>query len=69
MMNLARNMGTVDRVVRLIVAAVIAILCLNGTFTGMTAIVLGVLAVVFASTSVIAFCPLYPLVGLSTLKS
>lgn len=61
-------MGTVDRMVRLIVAALIAALYLTGTITGTLGIVLVVLAGVFTLTSVVSFCPLYLPLGISTCK-
>jgi hypothetical protein len=67
-MSLTKNMGTVDRVVRLAVAAAVALLYVTGNISGVTAIVLGVVAVVFVLTSFVSFCPLYPLLGLSTRK-
>lgn len=61
-----KNMGTADRIIRLILAAVFALLYFTGTVTGTFGIVLMVFAAVFALTSVVSFCPLYPLVGLNT---
>lgn len=61
-----KNMGTVDRVFRVIVAAIIAALYFTGTLTGTLGLVLLVLAGVFVATSLVSFCPLYSLVGLST---
>ncbi len=61
-----KNMGTADRIIRLILAAVFAILYFTGTVTGTFGIVLLVFAAVFALTSVVSFCPLYPLVGLNS---
>ncbi len=60
-------MGTVDRVVRLLIAVVVAVLYFTHVISGTLAIVLGILAVVFAATSFISFCPLYSIFGLSTL--
>lgn len=60
------NMGTADRIIRLIVAAVMATLYLTNVVTGTVAIVLLVLAGVFLLTSVISFCPLYMPFGIST---
>lgn len=54
-----KNMGTVDRIIRVLVALGIVALYATGQITGTVAIVLGVLAVVFIITSVVAFCPLY----------
>jgi len=61
-----KNMGTVDRVGRLSIAVLIGILYALDVITGTTAIVLGILAVVFALTSLMGFCPLYLPLGLST---
>lgn len=67
-MNLNKNMGTPDRIIRLVIAAVIAILLITGNLSGLLAIILGLLAVIFVATSVISFCPLYLPLGLSTRK-
>lgn len=67
-MNLNPNMGAVDRAVRLVIAAAIAVIYFTGAISGLTAIILGIIAVVFVLTSVVGFCPLYPPLGLSTRK-
>jgi hypothetical protein len=61
-----KNMGTADRVIRVILAAIFAFLYFNGTVTGTVGIVLLVLGAVFALTSLVSFCPLYTLFGLRT---
>lgn len=61
-----KNMGSADRIIRLIIAAVIAVLFFTNIISGTLGIVLLVLAGVFALTSVISFCPLYTLVGMNT---
>lgn len=63
-----KNMGTIDKVIRVIVAIVIGVLYFTGQITGTAAIILGVLAVVFLLTSLVGTCPLYLPVGLSTKK-
>lgn len=60
------NMGTVDRIVRVLLAGLFAFLYFNGTVTGTAGLVLLVLGGVFLLTSVVSFCPLYTLVGFST---
>lgn len=60
------NMGTADRIIRVLLAAVFAYLYFSGTVTGTWGLVLVVLGAVFVLTSVISFCPLYPLVGINT---
>ena len=63
-----QNMGYLDRALRIIAAAVIGILCFAGQIDGTLGIVLGVIAVVFLMTALLAFCPLYVPLRLSTLK-
>lgn len=60
------NMGTVDKIIRLIIVAIFATLYFTGTVTGTLGIVLLALGGVFTLTSLIGFCPLYTLVGFST---
>lgn len=67
-MKLKRNMGTLDRIVRLLIAAVIAVLYFTGNLSGLAAIILGIAAVIFVVTGLVGFCPLYVLFGISTRK-
>ena len=67
-MTLNNNMGTTDRVVRLLGAAAVLALYLTGTISEAVAIVLGILAAVFVLTSIVRFCPLYLPLRLSTRK-
>lgn len=60
------NMGNTDRLIRVILALVMIALYATETVTGTTGIVLLVLAAVFILTSLVKFCPLYPLVGINT---
>ena len=62
------NMGLVDRLVRSVLAVVVIVLYLTGQLTGIAAVVLGVLAIVFLATSAVSFCPLYLPLGISTKK-
>ncbi|MBB3836732.1 uncharacterized membrane protein YtjA (UPF0391 family) [Runella defluvii] len=60
------NMGGADRIIRLVVAAIVAVLYFTGTLTGTIGIVALVVAAVFVLTSLVSFCPLYTLIGLNT---
>jgi hypothetical protein len=62
------NMGTVDKVVRILVAIVIAGLYFANIISGTLAIILLVLAGIFILTSFMSFCPLYLPFGISTRK-
>ncbi|MCF8464659.1 MAG: DUF2892 domain-containing protein [Flavobacteriales bacterium] len=61
-----KNMGSADRIIRIIVAAVFAALYFTGTVTGTVGIILLVLGGVFLLTSFIGTCPLYLPFGIST---
>jgi DUF2892 family protein len=63
---MTKNMGTVDRVIRIVVALVIAGLYFTGRISGILGIVLLVFAVVFVITSFVARCPAYLPLGIST---
>lgn len=63
-----KNMGSADRVVRLLLAAVVVVLLATGAISGTLAVILGILAVIFVVTSAISFCPLYLPFGISTKK-
>jgi Zn-dependent protease len=64
-----KNMGTADRLIRLIVVALVLSLSFTHIITGLLATVLIVVAAIFALTSLISFCPLYTLVGINTCKT
>lgn len=64
-----KNMGSTDRVTRLVIAAIAIFLFFNGTLTGTLGIVALVVAAIFTLTSLVSFCPLYAIVGLSTNKN
>jgi len=63
-----KNMGFADRIIRVIIAAVLITLYATGVLTGTLGIVLVGLSVVFVLTSLVSFCPLYLPFGLSTLR-
>jgi hypothetical protein len=63
-----KNMGTIDKAVRILIAVVIGILFFANVISGTLGIVLVALAVIFVLTSLISFCPLYLPFGLSTNK-
>jgi predicted ABC-type sugar transport system permease subunit len=63
------NMGTIDRVVRVLVAAGIAYFYFTGQIDGPLGTGLLVLAVIFALTSLVGTCPLYLPFGISTRKT
>ena len=61
-------MGSADRIIRILITAIMAVLYFTGIISGTLGIVLLVLAGVFLLTSLISFCPLYAPFGISTCK-
>jgi len=61
-----KNVGTIDKVIRIVVALVLAGLYLANVVTGTLGIILLVVAIVFVLTSFIGFCPLYWPFGINT---
>jgi len=61
-----KNMGNIDRIVRILVAAIIAVLYYTNVISGTLGIVLLTLGGVFLLTSFVKFCPIYAPFGLST---
>jgi len=64
-----QNMGMADKIIRLVVVAIIAALYFTGQITGTAAIILGIIAVAFLVTSLIGWCSTYVPFGISTRKS
>lgn len=60
------NMSNADRIIRLVLAAALFYLYFGGAVEGTLGIVLAVLGGVFVLTSLVKFCPLYALFGIST---
>ena len=63
-----KNMGLLDRIIRVSLVVLIAVLYFTNVISGTWAIVLGVVAVIFLLTSLIGVCPLYMPFGISTKK-
>jgi uncharacterized membrane protein YtjA (UPF0391 family) len=61
-----KNMGTVDRGIRLLLAIVVAVLYFTGRISGTVAVILGVVAVAFFLTSLVGHCPAYTPLGMRT---
>jgi uncharacterized membrane protein YeaQ/YmgE (transglycosylase-associated protein family) len=64
-----KNMGLIDKVIRGIIAAIIALLYFTNLISGTLAIVLGTFAIIFLITSFVGFCPLYAPFGINTRKT
>jgi len=66
--NVKKNVNSIDKVIRILLAIVLGVLIFTSQVTGVFAIVLGILAVVLVLTSFLSFCPIYALLNISTLK-
>jgi len=63
-----KNMGAADRLIRTLLAIVIAVLYFTDQISGTAAIILGIIAVIFLLTSLVGFCPAYLPFKISTRK-
>ena len=63
-----KNMGSADKLIRVLIAVVIAVLYYLGKIEGTLAIVLMAFAIIFLLTSLVSFCPLYTIFGINTCK-
>jgi len=66
--EMKKNMGSIDKAIRLVIALVIVILAFTNVISGTLAWVLIILAAVLVLTSLFSFCPLYLPFGISTGK-
>ena len=62
------NMGSTDKIIRIILALVFVVLFFMSVVTAPMSYILLGLAAVFVLTSLVSFCPLYPLFGINTCK-
>ncbi len=63
-----KNVGSIDKVIRIILAAVIGILAITHVISGTVAILLLILAGILILTTVVSFCPIYYPMGINTAK-
>ncbi len=63
-----KNVGSTDKMIRIGLAILIAILYFTKVISGTTAVVLGILAIVFAVTAFLNFCPIWAVLGVNTDK-
>lgn len=60
------NIGSADKIIRILLAIVIAVLYFTRIISGTPGIILLILAIVLLLTSLINFCPIWSLLGIST---
>jgi hypothetical protein len=64
-----KNIGSADRIVRILFAVVVAGLYFADVITGTTAIILGLVAVILFATALVGTCPIYLAAKMSTNKT
>jgi hypothetical protein len=63
-----KNVGTIDKAIRLLMAVLVVVLYFTHVITGMLALILLALAAIFVVTSLISLCPIWLALGVSTRK-
>lgn len=63
-----KNMGSADKLIRVLIAVAIAVLYYLGKIEGTLALVLLAFALIFLLTSLVSFCPLYTIFGINSCK-
>jgi hypothetical protein len=63
-----KNIGTIDKVIRILISVVVAVLYFTKMISGTLGIILLVVAAVFVLTTLINFCPIWAALGISTRK-
>ena len=62
------NLGSTDKIIRIAIALTVAVLYYTKVINGVLALILSSIAIIFVFTSLINFCPLYKLLGISSKK-
>jgi hypothetical protein len=65
-MKLQQNVGSLDRIIRVVLGIALIVLALTQVLTGALAIIAIVLGIVFIVTAVFSFCPIYAALKLNT---
>lgn len=62
------NMHLTDRIVRIVLSIALIVLYFSGNLSGTIAVIALIVAIIFMLTAFVGFCPLYRLIGISTVK-
>ena len=63
---MTKNLGSIDRILRIVLGIAFGVLYFTGVTTGTLGIVLAVLGGIFIATSLISWCPIYAVLGIKT---
>jgi hypothetical protein len=61
-----KNVGTIEKVIRILIAAIFIVLFATKVVTGTLGIVLLAIAGIFILTSLISWCPIWAVLGVNT---
>ena len=64
-----KNVGTIDKMIRILIAVVVVVLYFTHVITGTLALILLAVSAVLVATSLLSFCPIWLALGLSTKKN
>jgi len=64
-----KNIGSTDKIIRFVIAAIIIVLFLTKVISGTLGIVLLVVAGIAILTALFSFCGLYTVLGITTCKT
>lgn len=65
-MHMKKNVGNMDKAIRIAAAVIAAALYFTETVSGLPGIILLAAGVIPALTSVVGFCPMYTVLGINT---
>jgi hypothetical protein len=63
-----KNIGSIDKVIRILIAAVVVVLYFTKIISGTLGIILLIVAGILVLTTIIDFCPIWAMLGISTKK-
>lgn len=63
-----KNIHTIDRMIRLLIAAIAIVLFFTNTISGTAGLVVLIVGIILGATALINFCPIYAALGISTNK-
>lgn len=66
--TMKKNIRSIDRIIRFLLAAAVAILYFTNIISGTLAMVSGIIAIILAATAITGFCPVYYALGITTRK-
>ncbi|HEY3371601.1 MAG TPA: DUF2892 domain-containing protein [Prolixibacteraceae bacterium] len=63
-----KNMGSIDKVIRILIVVAIAVLFFTKVLTGTAAVILLVVAGILLLTVLVSFCPIWAILGIKTVR-